>query len=157
VIAAFKFAVVAVLLSAAPVMRAWTRVPVVHEFDIETGKSRALHVGERPVVSLDGKLVLLRDFELHWRVLDLTSNQSKPFAAAGAISPGAIAFVDPNTVLFWAWPTEGTPIKFTEHYSPLAGPRQMRALKLVDLRDGRFQTAAPFVDPRRSVSFGVGR
>jgi hypothetical protein len=30
----------------------------------------------------------------------------------------------------------------------------MRALKLVDLRDGRFQTVLPFVDPRRSVSFG---
>jgi hypothetical protein len=31
----------------------------------------------------------------------------------------------------------------------------LRALKLVDLRDGRFQTVLPSVDPRLSVSFGA--
>jgi hypothetical protein len=134
---------------------AWERVPVIHVLDTESGQSRALHVGERPIVSPDGRLVILRDFELHWRVLDLESNQSKPFEAVGSIYPGAIAFVDPNTVLYWAWPTEGSEAKYTEHNSPLVGAKQMRALKLVDLRDGRFQTVVPFVDPRRSVSFGA--
>ena len=68
--------------------------------------------------------------------------------------PGAIAFVDSDTLLYWAWPTEGSEIKYTKHDSPLVGKKPMRALKLVDLRDGRFQTAVPFVDPRREVSFG---
>jgi hypothetical protein len=58
-------------------------------------------------------------------------------------------------VLYWAWPTEGTEISFTENNSPLAGPKQMRSLKLVDLEDGRFQTVVPSIDPRRSVSFGA--
>lgn len=43
----------------------WTRVPVVHEFELDGGTSRPLHVGQRPIVSPDGKLVLLRDFDLH--------------------------------------------------------------------------------------------
>lgn len=89
-------------------------------------------------------------------MLDLASNQSKAFEAAGAIYPGAIAFVDPSTVLFWAWPTDGAAAKFTKNNSPLVGPKQMRALKLVDLRDGRFETTVPFIDPRRAVSFGPG-
>jgi hypothetical protein len=139
----------------------WKKVPVVHVLDTETGQSRALHVGERPIVSPDGRLLLVRDFELHWRIFDLGSNESKPFEVPGsidvpgAIYPGAVAFVDPNTVLYWAWPTEGSEMRFTESNSPLAGPKQARALKLVDLRDGRFQTVVPFVDPRRSVSFGA--
>jgi hypothetical protein len=103
----------------------------------------------------------VRDFELHWRILDLESNRSKPFEVPGsidvpgAIYPGAIAFVDPITVLYWAWPTEGIQAKFTESNSPLAGPKQMRSLKLVDLSDGRSQTVVPFVDPRTSVSYGA--
>jgi hypothetical protein len=134
----------------------WKRVPAVHVLDAETGQSRALHVGERPIASPDGQLVLLRDFESHWRILDLESGRSTPFEAPGAVTPGAIAFVDPHTVLYWARPTEGSELRYTEHNSPLVGKKPMRALKLVDLRDGRFQTVVPFVDPRRSVSFGMG-
>jgi hypothetical protein len=133
----------------------WTRVPVVHELDLSTGRSKALRVGERPLVSPDGALVLLRDFELRWRTLDLATNVSRAFEAPGAIFPGAIAFVDPNTVLFWAWPTEGAHLRFTSHNSPLVGAKQMRALKLVDLRNGRFQTVAPAIDPRYAVAFGL--
>lgn len=132
----------------------WSRIPVAHEFDLRTGLSRALHVGERPVLSPDGRRLLLRDRELHWRVLDLETNVSSAFAAPGAIHPGAIGFVDTNTVLFWAWPTEGAPIRFTQSNSPLIGPKQMRSLKLIDLRDGRFQTLVREIDPRRAVSFG---
>jgi hypothetical protein len=134
----------------------WERVPAVRVYDMETGQSHTLHVGERPIVSPDGQLVLLRDFEQHWRVLDLESGRSRPFQAPGAVAPAAIAFVDADTVLYWAWPTEGSEIKYTKNNSPLVGKKTMRALKLVDLRDGRFQTAVPFVDPRRAVSFGAG-
>jgi hypothetical protein len=116
----------------------WKRVPVVHVLNIETGKSR----------------VLVRDFELNWRVLDLETNKSKPFKASGAIFPGAIAFIDAQTVLYWAWPTEGDEIKYTKNYG-LPGPKQMKTLKLVDLRDGRFQTVSPCADSRNAISFGA--
>jgi hypothetical protein len=132
----------------------WERVPAVHVLDTDTGEMRALHVGERAIASPDGRRLVLQDFENHWRVLDLETGRSKPFEAAGAVYPGAIAFVDSDTLLYWAWPTEGSEIKFTKNNSPLVGKKPMRALKLVDLRDGRFQTAVPFVDPRRAVSFG---
>jgi hypothetical protein len=57
-------------------------------------------------------------------------------------------------VHFWAWPTEGEHARFTTHNTPLVGPKQLRALKFVALRDGRRQTVAPSIDPRRAVSLG---
>lgn len=131
----------------------WKRIPVVYILDLDTGKSEPLHAGERPVLSPTGQTLLVRDFALNWRLLDIASNESMPFTAPGAIYPGAIAFAGPNTVLYWAWPTEGTTIESTTNNSPLVGKKQMRTLKLVDLRDARFQTVVPAIDPRRDVSF----
>ena len=132
----------------------WERVPVVHVLEVDTGVSRALHVGQRAIVAPDGRLAVLCDFDHRWRILDLESGRSRHFQAAGAVEPGPIAFVDPDTVLYWASPTEGSELRYTENNSPLVGKKPMRSLKLIDLRHGRFQTAVPFVDPRRSVSFG---
>ena len=136
--------------------RAWPREPVVHVLDLDTGEATALHVGERAIVSPDGERLLVRDFENHWRVLDLAANTSRPFEAPGALYPGAIAFASDDVVLYWALPTEGAELRTTENNSPLVGKKPMRTLKLVDLRDGRFQTVLPYVDPRRAVSFGPG-
>ncbi|MBI5433522.1 MAG: hypothetical protein HZA52_11895 [Planctomycetes bacterium] len=133
----------------------WARVAVVHVLDVETGHATPLHVGERPTVSTDGRTLVLRDFEQHWRVVDVDTRLSRPFIAPGAVSPGAIAFVDEHTVLYWALPTAGATVKYTENNSPLIGKKSMRTLKLVDLRDGRFQTVVPYIDPRRKVSFGA--
>ncbi|MCE9596238.1 MAG: hypothetical protein K8S98_18765 [Planctomycetes bacterium] len=133
---------------------AWKRVAVVHVLDVESGQATPLHVGERPIVSTDGRTLVLHDFEQRWRVVDIESRHSRPFTAPGAVAPGAIAFVDAHTVLYWALPTEGLALKYTESNSPLVGKKTMRTLKLVDLRDGRFQTVVPYIDPRRSVSFG---
>lgn len=132
----------------------WAHSPIVHELDLTTGASRPLHAGERPLVSPDGRSLLVRDFELHWRLLDLASDVSRSVDIEGAIYPGAIAFVDPHTVLFWSWPTDGATIEYTDNNSPLVGSKQKRALKLADLRDGRFQTVLAQVDPRRKVSYG---
>jgi hypothetical protein len=132
----------------------WKRVPIVHVIDISTGESRWLHVGERPVLSPDGRILLVRDFEQQWRILDVDSNQSKPFDAPGAVYPGAIALVDSQTALYWALQTAGAETKFTDNNSPVVGKKQMRSLKIVDLRDGRYQTVISYLDPRRSVSFG---
>jgi len=133
----------------------WTKVPCVHVLDVETGKSRALHVGERPVVSPDGRFILLSDFELQWRILDIESNRSRGCHSPGVVYPGAIAVVDANTVLYWALPTDGIASPSTQHSSSDSGKKKLRALKLLNLRNENFQTVVPVVDPKHAVSFGI--
>lgn len=133
----------------------WPRVPVVCVLDIETGEQRPLQAGEQPVVAPDGRHLLIRDFAQRWRLLDLETDTSRAVDATGRIFPGAIAFAAPSLVVYWSWPTEGAEQGWTENNSPLVGPKPMRALKLVDLGTGAFQTVVPGVDPRRHVSFGA--
>ncbi len=132
------------------------QVPVVHVMDTTTGKTEALHVGLGPVVSADGTRVLMRDLEGRWRMFDLDRQRSEPVSAPGRAWPGAIALFDANLVLYWAWPTEGTELRWTQHNSSLVGPKPMLTLKVADLRTGDFRTLVPYIDPRRDVSYGVG-
>jgi hypothetical protein len=126
--------------------RDWKRVPVVHEFDFTRWTVRALHVGEHPLVAPDGRSILLRDLDQNWRLLDLERDQSRAVRAPGAIWPGAVAFVDCDTALYWARPTEGV------ESNDAAGAARC-ALKLLDLRNGTFQTVVPSLDPRSRLSY----
>ncbi|MCH8165102.1 MAG: hypothetical protein IH889_05795 [Planctomycetes bacterium] len=132
------------------------QVPVVHVMDTTTGRTEALHVGLGPVVSADGTRVLMRDFEGRWRMLDLNRQQSQPVSAPGRAWPGAIALFDANLVLYWAWPTDGTELRWTQNNSLCVGPKPMLTLKVADLRTGDFRTVVPYIDPRRDVSYGAG-
>jgi hypothetical protein len=126
--------------------RDWKRVPVVHELDFTRWTVRALHVGEHPLVAPDGRSILLRDLDQNWRLLDLERDQSRAVRAPGAIWPGAVAFVDCDTALYWARPTEGV------ESNDAAGAARC-ALKLLDLRNGTFQTVVPSLDPRSRLSY----
>ena len=132
------------------------QVPVVHVMDTTTGRTEALHVGLGPVVSADGTRVLMRDFKRRWRMLDLDRQRSEPVSAPGRAWPGAIALYDGDLLLYWAWPTEGTELRWTRHNSTLVGPKPMLTLKVADLRTGDFRTVVPYIDPRRDVSYGAG-
>ena len=72
-------------------------------------------------------------------------------------NPGVIAMPASDLLLIWSLPTKGVTVKFTESNSPLRGPKEMLALKLLDLKSGDFQTVAPYVDPRQRVSFGIAK
>src|SRR5688572_22521831 len=41
----------------------WKRAPAVHVLEVDTGSTRALHAGLRPIVSPDGRRMVLCDFE----------------------------------------------------------------------------------------------
>jgi len=124
----------------------WKRVPVVHEFDFARWTVRALHVGEHPLVAPDGRSILLRDLDQNWRVFDVERDQSRAVAAPGAIWPGAVAFVDSDTALYWARPTAGLAAE-------AGGASPRCALKLLDLRNGSFQTVVPALDARSRLSY----
>lgn len=133
--------------------RGWEAVPVVRVLEVETGRRRTLHLGWDPVVSADGRSVLLRDAENRWRLVDPAGGASRPAAWPGDAG-GAIALAAGDLVLYWGLPTRGAPPEFTRVYSESVGPRPMKTLKIAELATRRFQTLLPSVDPRREVSFG---
>lgn len=134
----------------------WRRLPAVHVLDTETGATTLLHVGWRPVVSADGKSALVQDFDDRWRLVDVGNRTSRPVSVPGAWSH-ALALLDGRIALYWALPTEGAKPGYTESNSPLVGPKSMMTIKAAEIDTSRFETVAPFIDPRRKASYGSGR
>ena len=133
--------------------RGWDAVPVVRVLDADSDRRVTLHVGWDPVVSTDGKSVLLRDSENRWRRVDVDTGRSEPVRWPGDAG-GALALTADGLVVYWGLPTTGTAPEFTRTYSAALGPRAMKTIKVAELSSQRFQTLLPSLDPRRDLSFG---
>jgi hypothetical protein len=133
--------------------RAWEAVPVVRILDTETEGRTSLHVGWDPVVSTDGRSVLVRDGDNRWRQVDVESGYSHSVKWPGDAG-GAIALTGEGLVVYWGLPTTGAAPDFTRTYNPAFGPRPMKSIKVADLSSQRFETLLPSLDPRRDLSFG---
>ena len=132
----------------------WDRVPAVMVFDLKDKTSQFLHVGWSPVVSLDGKSVVVSDLTgKHWFV-DVESKHSRLIQWPGDWM-GAISFVGKDLILYWGLPTTGSKQEQTIKNSPLIGPKPMGTLKVANLNTGKFKTVLSPVDPRMQVSFGM--
>jgi hypothetical protein len=135
--------------------RGWDQVPVVFIRDVDAETESFLHVGWHPVVSLDGRSVLVADKEYAWRRVDAATGKSIDATWPGQWMP--IASPTESIVLSLCLPTKGMKIRFTEHNSPLVGPKEMLSLKLARVNTNEFQTVVPDIDPRTRVSFGQVR
>jgi hypothetical protein len=130
----------------------WERVPVVTVLDTRTGTKSAIHSGFAPVVSSDGKQVLVQ-FSNDWMMMvDAVTRRPRAVRLPGAYS---FAFAVPaqNLFLYWGLPTQGTPPAYSPYGSFRAG-LQMVSIKLADSDTGKFQSIVYPVDPRHSASFG---
>jgi hypothetical protein len=134
--------------------RDWEKVPAVFVWDLAAGTESFLHVGWRPVVSHDGRSVLVSDLESTYKQVDVATGKASTVTWRGIVWPGAIASPAKDVVLSWCYPTQGLKIKYTTNNSPLRGPKQMLTLKLARLNSAEFQTVVPYLDPRWKVSFG---
>jgi hypothetical protein len=135
----------------------WPRVPAVHILDLKTGKGVFLCVGDDPVVSQDGESVMVRDYDARMRIVDAATGRWKPVKLPGqawSYTKSVVAFQG-DSVLYWAVPTVGAPLRTTKDNSPLVGPKWMLTLKTADLKTGRYQTIMEGLDPRRDVDYGV--
>lgn len=135
----------------------WKKIPAVFIRDVDAGTETFLHVGTRPVVSINGRSVLVSDDNLAWKSVDVATGKSGPANWPGEpprYDCGIIAALDKDTLLCWSLPTEGTQIKYTTNNSPLAGPKVMLSLTLVKMSVNQFQTVFRYIDPRTEVSFG---
>ncbi len=138
--------------------KTWDEVPCVFVYDADTGKKSFLHVGWQPVVSIDGKKVLVYDgwqVKSTARLVNIADGKSKAVNWPGDTWWGAVALLGGDMVLHRGLPTTGSPLRYTERNSPLSGSKPMLALKLAEINSKRFQTVTPYVDPRHVVSFGV--
>ena len=135
--------------------RGWERVPAVFIRDVESGTESFVAVGWRPVISPDGRSVLVADADPRsYRRIDLEQGKM-----SGVKWPGAwrepIAWPAEDIALSWCLPTQGREIKYTQNNSPLVGPKLMLSLKLTRFNTNEFETVVPYIDPRHRISFGI--
>ncbi len=134
-------------------IRKWSRVPVTFILDTKTGEKRMLHLGEGPVVSMDGKYVAVSLYEAGYRLVDAATGRSKPIPKATSL----VALLDGKTAIFIDYPTRGKASGYTQSNSPIGpGPRPMLAAKAGALEGRHFATIVDSVDPRLEMSFGPG-
>lgn len=134
------------------------KVPSIHLREIGTGAESFLCTGRTPVVSPDGRAILVSDEKGLWTSVDVASGQKKAVTWHGrtrADWPKATVVGHPTSdiVLAWCLPTKGTEVKRTTTGSFRVG-MQMLTLKLTRINSDEFQTVVPYIDPRRILSFG---
>jgi len=129
------------------------KVPVITVLDVKTNARTRLHIGVRPLMSPDGGSMLLQDGSSTWWRMNLAGLDVTRVTWPGDWR-GPIALVTDDLLFYWALPTEGTPVQYTQFGSPLVSKHAMGDLKLALLGTGRFQTVIRGMDPRHEVSFG---
>lgn len=134
-------------------------VPEVSILDIQSGKSHPLHIGTNPVVSSDGRSVLLRcggflmiDAANHSSAAKWPGDTQLHMVWLGHIQT-PLAFLGGHLVIYRGLPTTGAPeIRNPLGSSDAAG--QLVTIKIAAIGTTEFQTVVPAIDPRWPVSFG---
>jgi len=120
----------------------WEKVPQVRLLNVETNQDVTIGLGADLFFSDDGRKLVLGDTENRWRTVDLASGASLPLELPGNWR-GPIALLENGLILYLANPTAGQPQEFSKAYSPLATPRALGNLKILDPATGRYQTLLP--------------
>lgn len=131
----------------------WKEVPALYSLDVERGTLRFVCVGWYPVVTEDGKSVLVSDWDGRWVRGRLEDGASEAISWPGNWR-GPIAVLSDDTIIYWGLPTTGAEPRYTKHNSPLAGPKPEGTIKIGEVNGARFRTLIDYVDPRRRISFG---
>lgn len=136
----------------------WPAVPAVFIYDLYSGTDEFFHTGHYPVVSFDGKSIVISDALDNGHLIDIETKKTKaiewPDRYAKNFASQIIAFPGPNTVLYWGLPTKGTTPQWTKGNSPFIGQKLMPSIKVLDSLTGEFQTIIKAIDPRKDVSYG---
>lgn len=112
--------------------RDWPMIPAIHLLDTTTGKVSLIHPGRSPIVSPDGKQMLVmgesdqvepdarnRRWAALWRLVACDGTSSKPVELHGDGFP--LALLNDGIYLTLAQPTAGRPPRLTENNSPPGG------------------------------------
>lgn len=129
----------------------WSNIPVTFILDTETGAKSMLGIGWNPIVSLDGKHVIVRDGKEEPHLVTVLNHVSVPLKAPGLWMPLAM---ESNYLIYFGLRTQGMKLKLTENNSPLSGPKDMLSIKLAIINSNKFKTLIPYFDTRMEISYG---
>lgn len=131
----------------------WSKIPVVYIYDRKSGSDTFFHIGWHPIVSSDGKTVMVYDNNRKPALVDIDSKKVTSIDWHGRWGK-VISFTGPNSILYMGLQTTGTAARLTKHNSPLVGPKHMLTIKIADLPTGAFQTVVDYIDSRIEISYG---
>ena len=134
-------------------VRSWDEVPAVHVLDLDSGRSRFLHVGWLPVVASDGRSELVgwwhSNSELAWRRVDVATGHTSPLPLPrDAQCLAALPF---DRVVFRS--AMGSEERATGRWPSGKPPRL--AVWIARLGTGERASLLDDVDPLDCVSFGI--
>jgi len=126
--------------------------PQIRRFDLVTGRDEVLTPGHHPVLSNDGRSMLLRPPGPHgWVWWDIARASARPVPRiAGLRVP--LALVESRYLIYTGAPSPGAPAGTTVNNSPLVGPKPLLSLKVADLASGAHETLLDGIDPRRVLA-----
>jgi hypothetical protein len=133
----------------------WSRIPVVIRVDTRTLSERPCCVGTHPVVSTDGKTMLV------WAIDGYSLVNLDDGAVRGVTWPGdrggaVIGFVESTIVVYRGYPTEGQDPGYSRLGTPWPGKRYRNdTIKIALIDSKRFRTIVHAVDPRKDLGFGL--
>ncbi len=133
----------------------WDELPAVFIYDLESKKSAFFHVGWSPLVSSDGKSMLVGGWkgdDYGLVRVDVATGRSTAVNPPGLA--GAVLGTENDLTYYVGLSSKGTKLKLTENNSPLRGPKEMLTIKVSDDAGEKFQTVIPAIDPRSQASFG---
>ena len=131
-------------------------VPVISILDIATGKVSTLCPGWNPLVSDDGRWIVAGDYEQRWRIVEVATGKSIPTTAKQQWSMPIALFGNHHALCFAEQDNPGDK-RYTEHNSPLVGPKDMPRIVFAQLGSVNAQTVFRYIDPRWETAFGPGR
>jgi hypothetical protein len=126
-------------------------VPIVSILDVESGLIAPVHVGLKPLVSLDGSKIMLSDAANRYWVCDMNVGEVKALKFADSwFRP--IGWSDDDSMVYWAAQPNA---KVTEYGSPISEPRRLLRIRIGRIGDSTAHTIVENVDPRSYVSYGL--
>lgn len=144
------------LAAATPLAPAMQPDPQIRRLDLATGRDERLTAGHDPVLSSDGRSMLLRPpGPRGWIWWHIASASTKPMAPIDRLRV-PLALVESRYLVYTGEPSPGAPVGTTVNNSPLAGPKPMLALKVADLASGAHETLLDGIDPRLVLAAGGG-
>jgi hypothetical protein len=126
----------------------WEQMPVVHILEVKTGKKTLLGIGDDPLVSPDGKSVLVDGY----RLIEVASGAWKPVRWPGKRG-AAFALLGADLLIYRAVPTTGSKPEYRG--TSMGGWEQLLPLKLGDARTGKFLTLVPYTNQHTDITFGA--
>ncbi|MEO7714621.1 MAG: hypothetical protein ABIY70_00340 [Capsulimonas sp.] len=129
--------------------KAWTNLPTAYMLDTTTGKKTKIGAGLAPVVSTNGRFVILYDGEQRPRQINLKTLAAQPLTLPGL--SGEILTQDGALIVYGGVRTTGVSPKLAYSHG---GVFPLGTIKTAQINTGKFQTLLPYVDTLSPMSFG---